>query len=332
MGGKNGCFTGILAEKWCPETKSVNFSWGESTITLEDLLIVGYSALGSRVFCPVETDELNELEEKLNQARSELNKSTSKRALHRTRIALAPTVLASIYKDLSSLKEKIVALTKFDNWGNEDNELAVTVRSPFQLVQTWAWERFLHLRPELNLIKMGGRRFAWWHEQFIVVENVRKVIDSAKDDFDWRPYVKPVTNWNSPKFYREKEMLISVDPNLSEKLLSFSHCLRVSKLVGFECIEQYPLHRVAMQFGMDQDLPPCVARINEIPFIAWNYYSKPICYDLYIPCQLNEGDVTSQYSEWWNQSISCLQGASEFSFTGTKKIMEMAKGKKEADT
>ncbi|KAJ0102852.1 hypothetical protein Patl1_04238 [Pistacia atlantica] len=262
MGALQEC-TWEKVEKWCPETKSVIFSWGESTITLEDLLIVGYSVLGSPVFCPVETDELNELEEKLNQARSELNK--------RTRIALAPTVLASIYKDLSSLKEKIVALTKFDNWGDEDNELAVTVRSPFQLVQTWAWERVLHLRPELNLIKMGGRRFAWWHEQFIVVENVR-VIDSAKDDFDWRPYVKPVTNWNSPKFYREKEMLISVDPNLSEKLLSFAHCLRVSKLVGFECIEQYPLHRVAMQFGMDQDLPPCVARINEIPSIAWNYY------------------------------------------------------------
>ncbi|KAJ0091567.1 hypothetical protein Patl1_13460 [Pistacia atlantica] len=48
-----------------------------------------------------------------------------------TRIALAPAILASIYKDLSSLKEKIVALTKLDNWGDKDNELAVTRRSPF---------------------------------------------------------------------------------------------------------------------------------------------------------------------------------------------------------
>ncbi|KAJ0100994.1 hypothetical protein Patl1_04240 [Pistacia atlantica] len=78
-------------------------------------------------------------------------------------------------------------------------------------------------------------------------------------------------------------MLISVDPNLSEELQSFAHCLRVSELVGFECIEQYLPHRVAMQFGMDQDLPPPVARINKTPSIAWNYYSKPICYDLYIP-------------------------------------------------
>ncbi|KAJ0102078.1 hypothetical protein Patl1_04258 [Pistacia atlantica] len=195
----------------------------EATITLEDLLIAGYSVFGSPVFCPVEIDELNELEEKLNQARSELNKSTSKKASHSswmkkfvdsgseieheafltlwllrfvlsphnavvksvfpiavrlprgTRIALAPAVLSGICKDLSSLKEKIVALTKFDNRGDEDNELAVTVRSPFQLVQIWAWERFLHLRPEPNLIKTDEPRFAHWHEQFIVVENVRKV-------------------------------------------------------------------------------------------------------------------------------------------------------------
>ncbi|KAJ0100993.1 hypothetical protein Patl1_04243 [Pistacia atlantica] len=60
------------------------------------------------------------------------------RLVRRTRIALAPAVLASIYKDLTSFKEKIVALTKFDNWADEDNELAVTIRSPFQLVQIWA--------------------------------------------------------------------------------------------------------------------------------------------------------------------------------------------------
>ncbi|KAJ0100997.1 hypothetical protein Patl1_04247 [Pistacia atlantica] len=176
------------------------FSWGEATITLEDLLIVRYSVLGSFVFCLVETDELNELEEKLNQARSKLNKSTSKKALHSSWIkkfmdtgseieheAFLALWFSSIYKDLTSFKEKIVALIKFDNWVDEDNELAVTVRSPFQLVQIWAWERFLHLRPEPNLIKTGEPRFARWHEQFIVAENVRKVINSAKDDFDWRP-------------------------------------------------------------------------------------------------------------------------------------------------
>ncbi|KAJ0100999.1 hypothetical protein Patl1_04245 [Pistacia atlantica] len=175
-----------LAEKWCPETKSSIFSWGEATITREDLLIEGF------VLSPNNLIVKSVFPITVGLARG-------------TRIALAPTVLASIYKDLSSLKEKIVALTKFDNWGDEDNELAVTVCSPFQLFQTWAWERFLHLKPDLNLIKMGERRFARWHEQFIVVENVRKVIDSAKDDFDWHPCVKPVQIGALPSFMEKKK-------------------------------------------------------------------------------------------------------------------------------
>ncbi|KAJ0100996.1 hypothetical protein Patl1_04246 [Pistacia atlantica] len=253
---KNDDLVHGLAERWCPETKTFILSWGEVTITLEDKMIAGYSVLGSPAFCPVETAELKELEEKLNEAQKELRMSKARKADHRpwmrkfmdsgseieheallalwlsrfvlspnnviiksvfsnaihlargTRIALAPVVLANIYIDLTSLKEKIVALTKFDNWGDEDNKLAVTVRSPFQLVQIWAWERFLHLRPKPNLIKTGEPRFALWQEKLTIVENVRKVIDSSKDDFDWHPYVKPVKIWNVPKFYGEKEIAI----------------------------------------------------------------------------------------------------------------------------
>ena len=68
-----------LAKKWCPETKSFIFSWGEAAITLEDMMIAGYSVLGSPVFSPLETDELMETQEKLNQAVKELNRSTAKK-------------------------------------------------------------------------------------------------------------------------------------------------------------------------------------------------------------------------------------------------------------
>ncbi|KAI9186694.1 hypothetical protein LWI28_019926 [Acer negundo] len=47
-----------IAEKWCSETKSFIFSWGEATITLEDLMIHGYFALGSPVFIASGTEEL----------------------------------------------------------------------------------------------------------------------------------------------------------------------------------------------------------------------------------------------------------------------------------
>lgn len=139
-----------LAEKQCPETKSFIFSWGEATITLEDMMISGYSVLGSPVFSPLVADEMKAVEEELNQVRMELQNSASQKARHSiwlkrfmdrgseieheaflalwlsrfvfpfsfrtvsksvfpialhlargTRIALAPAVVASIYRGLS---------------------------------------------------------------------------------------------------------------------------------------------------------------------------------------------------------------------------------------
>ncbi|KAL9441543.1 hypothetical protein AB3S75_020107 [Citrus x aurantiifolia] len=160
-----------LAEKWCPETNSFIFPWGEATVTLEDVMVSGYSVLGSPVFSPLETDELKAVEEKLSQVEKEYIRSASRRAEHYswmnkfmdsgsgieheaflalwlsrfvfprsyclivksvfpiavhlargTRIALAPAILASLYRDLSLLKEKIVALTKLVGCEDEDSD------------------------------------------------------------------------------------------------------------------------------------------------------------------------------------------------------------------
>ncbi|KAK0600628.1 hypothetical protein LWI29_016888 [Acer saccharum] len=349
-----------LAEKWCPDTKSFIFPWGEATITLEDLLISGYSVLGSPFFTGLETEELKEIEVKLNQARKELNRSSSKKpdhgawlkkfmgshsdieheaflalwlsrfvlpgsssvivqavfpiAIHLsrgTRIALAPTILASIYRDLGLLKERIVALAELENSGDKYQVLEIPICSPFQLVQIWAWERFKEFRPKTNLIKIGEPRCAQWHKQMTGVGNVRTILDSAGVSFDWRPYAKHLNNWNLPEFYAEKEMSVSVDADLPEEFLSFAFCLRTSELVGLDCVENYFPHRVAMQFGIDQDLPGCVARANDT-HVAWNCYSKPItCQTLYIPPRLYEAGVTTRYSEWWKQSKLSLKFESE---------------------
>ncbi|KAJ4726102.1 Serine/threonine-protein phosphatase 7 long form like [Melia azedarach] len=362
------------AEKWCPETKSFVFPWGEATITLEDVMISGYSVLGSPVFSRLETDEMKETEEKLSQARKELCRSSARKAEHcnwmkkfmdsgseieheaflvlwlsrfvipssfrlivksvfpiaihlakGNRIALAPAILASIYRDLSLLKEKIVSLAGIENWENEGSKFEVTIMSPFHLVQIWGWERFIELRPVPNLIKTGEARFAQWHRKIIAVENVRTVLDSAKDSFVWRPYAKAVQNKNLPKSYGEKKMRESIDDGCFEELESFARCLKISELVGIDCIEQYLPHRVAMQFGMDQDLPTCVARANDSPYIAWSCYSKPISYeDLYILPRLCKADVTTRYLEWWNKSLLRLQSV----IKGTlpqKRILTSAK-------
>nr|POE74465.1 hypothetical protein CFP56_57314 [Quercus suber] len=99
-----------------------------------------------------------------------------------------------------------------------------------------------------------------------------------------------------PRFYREKERWVPVDPNLDEEIEAFARCMRVSQLVGLGCIEEYFPHRVAMQFGMDQDLPGCVTQCKKTPEIAWNNYSKPISdVKLYVPSRLSEIGVTSHY-------------------------------------
>lgn len=84
---------------------------------------------------------------------------------------------------------------------------------------------------------------------------------------------------------------------------NFYH-LGISKLLGLYCIKQCLPYRVAMQFGMDQDLPTFVTWPNESAKIAgvvtvsqsdmWN-------------CVFS--DVTTQYLEWWKQSVSHLQNA-----------------------
>ncbi|GAV68630.1 PMD domain-containing protein, partial [Cephalotus follicularis] len=123
-----------------------------------------------------------------------------------------------------------------------------------------------------------------------------------------RPYTKTLNNWDFPKFYEGKGMWVSVDPDLDDELQSFARCLRGSELVGLNCIEQYLPHRVAKQFGLDQDLPGYVARANDSANsreIAWSNYSRPISdVKLYIPSRLFEADVT------WKQSALVLQTAS----------------------
>ncbi|KAL5804418.1 hypothetical protein ACOSQ3_031218 [Xanthoceras sorbifolium] len=389
-----------LAEKWCPDTKSFIFSWGEATVTLEDLLISGYSVLGSPFFSSLDTKELKEVEEQLEHARKELNRSSSKKPDHSgwmkkfkgsgsnieheaflalwlsrfvfpgsfsvigqavfpiavqlsrgTRIALAPAILASIYRDLGLLKQRIAALAEFEIVADENEVLEISICSPFQLVQLWAWERFVEFRPKYKLIKNGEPRCAQWHEKIIGVGNVRKVLDSAGVSFNWRPYAKTLKNWKLPQFYAEQEMFVSVDADLPEEFESFALCLRSSELVGLDCVEQYLPHRVAMQFGMDQDLPACVARANDTRHAAWSCYSKPItCANLYIPPRLYEADVTARYSKWWKQSMLGLKHeceiallektfpsstpgrskAEKFScFVGSKTALKIAKHNKE---
>ncbi|PNY08761.1 serine/threonine-protein phosphatase [Trifolium pratense] len=214
-------------------------------------------------------------------------------------IALAPAVLASLYKDLSLFKKTIDDLKTMVKF---PLEFEVNVQSPFYLVQVWVWERFKNLQPQPKLINNGDHVLLRWHKvKALKIDNVRFALDSAVDDFLWRPNVRFADKCGV--FYPNDEFWIC-KKDLGKEMLSFVICLRVCELVGFESVEQYLPHRVAMQFGMDQDVPSYVPRFNATKAIAWKNYCRPISdKKLYFPPRFFEADVTTRYPKWWKKSV-----------------------------
>lgn len=331
-----------LAERWCAETNTFVFPWGEVTITLEDVMILGgYSVLGALFLTPLGGESVRifdclknafkevksisggkvtgsmwmeyfmcsgkQLEHEAFLAmwlsRFVLVHSYGNIAIHDfhvaihlsrgKRIALAPVILASIYRDMRLLHNSIVDSTK----------LKSGVRLRFILCQTdlvhmWAWERFPNLRPTPCVIEREEPRSARWNGMKVLkVRDVMAALDSGKESFIWRPYVETSSNGMPSKLYKDNEQWLVVESNDIESL---ARCLRVSELVGLDYIEQYLPHRVAMQFGLDQDVPRHVMRSNENPKTAWSTYKRSIRgTQLYIPPRLFQSNVSSRYVVWW---------------------------------
>ncbi|KAK3027964.1 LOW QUALITY PROTEIN: hypothetical protein RJ639_039431, partial [Escallonia herrerae] len=318
-----------LAERWCVETNTFIFPWGEATVTLEDMMVLGgYSVLGHTVLAPLNAKDLIETEASLNKASKNVKTDvktdgglsgnqyawmnhflgSGNQLEHEAfsflvavevrlpnklwlgiQIVLAPAVLASIYRDLSLLK-------KWTNCNSEDGNSECDMWAPFQLL--WAWERFPALSPQPNALKCGEPRSARWHRlKKVNGVDMSKAIDFAGESFDWRPNTKLVNNWVISKFYRETEEWVWVDPNMDKEAISFARCCRDSELVGINCQEHYLPHRVAMQFGFDQDLPGGLLKFLGKTIVGlsgmWNY----------MPPRLHESDVTVRYLDWWKEKM-----------------------------
>ncbi|KAK4258313.1 hypothetical protein QN277_007772 [Acacia crassicarpa] len=342
-----------LAQKWYSETNTFIFSWGEATITLEDIMVCGgYSIVGSSgFFTPLEDEEWKQIEQRLLEVRSNLVKTKAKKAGHcpwlrhfmeeeegelehvaflslwlsrfvfprsitkqifriaihvarGSRIALAPAVLASIYRDLTLLKRNYdKAVTKSDDKRGLSGK-AIILRAPFQLVQIWALERFPSFHLKSNIIEYAQPLTAKWHKvKMNIIGDVSLALDSSAKTFLWQPYK------DSPKFFNEKDRWVCFNSDHSHEYLeSFARCLRHSELVGVDCVEMYLPHRVAMQLGLDQCIPVKVAGCKENnAMIAWTNYDRPMteammCIAAVASSSSLEAGVTSKYLEWWNQS------------------------------
>ncbi|RAL45341.1 hypothetical protein DM860_013737 [Cuscuta australis] len=328
-----------LARKWNPETNTFLFPWGEASLSLEDMIVLGgFSVLGCCVHSDSNPRDLNieGIKKKLLKARSELNMSKSKkptqigwmvkfmnnnkeceieheaflvlwlerfvfpvstqdtigtkvldiaiRLAKGQRIALAPAVLAIIYKNLTIMKKALGGV------GGDHTQNCCAILAPFRLVLVWVWERFPSFLHPNNPIS-DKPRFARWDD----LKMDAKIIDFAGEEYLWRPYALGAKN--SLLLYKEGEGRWVLVTGGGDEVDELIRCVRVSELVGIEgVIEQYLPHRVAMQFGMDQDHPGFVARADGSPEIAWNFFSRPVLdLKLWVPPRLFESDVTTRH-------------------------------------
>ncbi|CAK8538831.1 unnamed protein product [Lathyrus sativus] len=344
---KNPSLILALVQHWSPKTNTFVFPWGEATITLEDVMILGgFSVLGEPIALPLSSDLLS-IEAKLIELRRRMSKTKSKKADHNTwlkffkegleeverhelfelehvgflclwlsrfvfpsisdsgidprvfsiaihlsqgtRMALAPSVLASIYHNLSLLKEKLVS-----------KDLDLKVNGLFHLVQLWLFERFPILGPSCpHELKKGEPKAARWHKlnsdsERAGFEFILSALES-KENFRWRPYVDDLKNWCFVSHYKENEQFVDVeDGSNCDELRCFGMCLCADNIFSLDCVEKYMPYRVAMQFGMDQDVPP-----GEFTFMS-PFYNES--FSLYVPAKCYKPCVSLEYHNWWKKS------------------------------
>ncbi|XVF34032.1 hypothetical protein REPUB_Repub18cG0022100 [Reevesia pubescens] len=329
-----------LVEFWCPEINTFVFPWGEATVTLEDVIVLGgFSTLGESVRRPLER-KLVKIEEEMNMKRLIMSRNKSKKASHccwinhfmeekgeyehvaflslwlsryvfpslpekivakqvfpvaihlssKTRLALAPAVLASLYKHLTLLKNQAMSFPQ-----------EITASGPLKLLQLWAFERFPSLGPSIpNTLKPGEPRAARFHRlnAKIRLPLVRSVL-RLPDNFRWRPYIVDLKNWGHPSYYKKTKLLAFDCNDPDEDIKSFARCLQTSLLVGIDCKEEYLPHRVAMQFGYDQDLPAAFP----VSSISWENARFIVLPRSFQPC------VSVRYFKWWAKSKSARKAA-----------------------
>ncbi|XP_028097480.1 uncharacterized protein LOC114297281 [Camellia sinensis] len=340
-----------LSEFWCPEINTFVFPWGEATITLEDIMVLGgYSVLGKPVTSPLPKDLLRvehelrclqmEMSRRIKQCMENTGESEFKSehvafltywlsrhvfpsisektigkhifpiAAHLSvgaRIALAPAVLSSLYRDLRLLHEQAITSSQ-----------RIVVFAPFQLVQLWALERFPLLGPKTpNSLELGQPRAARWHKlnSKINLPLVRSAL-RLPENFLWRPYASDLKNWRHLSYYKETEQFVSDRSCFDDEIKSYIRSTLSSNMVGIGCVEKYSPRRVAMQFGMDQDLPTAdhlgsKTGLKHVGFFVQSRFFEP--------------SVSVRYLKWWDDFMFARKRAiRDASMQKAKMMMKKA--------
>ncbi|XP_076895660.1 uncharacterized protein LOC143548356 [Bidens hawaiensis] len=211
------------------------------------------------------------------------------------RIAMAPAVLATLYRDLHFLQTAILDVQQ-----GITNTVVREVFSPMYYIQVWIWERFAYgiLSPSIHNILNGETRLHGWARANIVIEIANLEYDTRIEYFTWRPYAKGNNHFISQTVYHKYWPLRRTN---NEEVESYVRCLRACKLVGLDIIQDYSPHRVCRQFGYDQDIPAEIIQIED-NIDAWVDYSSPLLTgSVYIPSRDFKGRVSARYEEWWGK-------------------------------
>ncbi|KAL5737692.1 hypothetical protein ACOSP7_030453 [Xanthoceras sorbifolium] len=163
-------------------------------------MVYGYSVLGSPVFIASVTEDLKRREERLNQAMPELNRISTGNAEH----CLRMKKFMNRGSDIEHRAFLALWLSRF--------VFPITCSSIAQCVfpiavhlargNKIALAPAIELRPKRSWIKIGDTRFARWHKMMMRVDNVRRVLDSAKENFDGVPLPSPSGSnavWEGPR-------------------------------------------------------------------------------------------------------------------------------------
>lgn len=146
-------------------------------------------------------------------------------------------------------------------------------------------------------LKPGEPRAARWHKvnPRISLPDVRRDVNLPKN-FQWRPYAADLTNWKHGSYYQASKLCF-FDKTTDQNLQSYIKCLCGAELVGLEdCKERYLPHRVAMQFGIDQDLPGDPAESSGLGCTSGAADDR-----FFVPAWSFEPNVTARYSYWWGE-------------------------------
>ncbi|RLM70104.1 hypothetical protein C2845_PM17G07720 [Panicum miliaceum] len=338
-----------IAKFLSPRTNTFIFPWGEATVTLEDLAVLGgLPALGSCVRDEDDTPTPPKVQEdvnELNSVRWSLNGSKYKkptfsgwvkhfledmatddkreriehaaflamwlsmfvlteapfdvvqpnvfdiavRMVHGEGMALAPAALASLYRDLSSLKSHI----------SSRNQETFVVGTPLNVLQLWIWQRFLALRSKRAVSFQEDcnlpRAARWGNVQTRLDSSSVRGEHESPTRFEWMPYrrstnIGPLGSWVSGD-----------DIARSKELQSFARYIHACNLIGMYCTEKYHPHRVARQFGYDQDVPGTLPRIGSSWEESWRRYDlNPQSITIFVP-DTDEPGITTNYMKWWKK-------------------------------